>query len=72
MRKNKAGRLVFEWDDVMDVIISLSHSQGYYGRILRSIAELRDEDEEAFDALVVEIESQEFTSALDVVMYFEG
>ena len=72
MRKNKEGRLVFEWDDVMDVIISLSQSQGYYGRLLRSIAELRDDDEEAFDELVVKIESEEFISVLDVIMYFEG
>ena len=72
MRKNKEGRLVFEWDDVMDIIISLSQSQGYYGRLLRSIAELRDDDEEAFDELVVKIESEEFTSALDIIEYFEG
>lgn len=72
MRKNNVGRLVFEWDDVIDIIISLSHSQGFYGRLLRALEELRNEDEDAWDNFVMEIESQEFTSPLDVVLYFEG
>ena len=72
MRKNNVGRLVFEWDDVIDIIISLSHSQGFYGRLLRTLEELRNEDEDTWNNFVMEIESQEFTSPLDVVLYFEG
>lgn len=72
MRKNNDGRFVFEWDDVFDVIYSLSHSQGFYGRLLRALEELRNEDEDTWNNFVTEIESQEFTSPLDVVLYFEG
>ena len=72
MRKNAGGRIVLDFDDVMDIIIDLSYSQGFYGRLLRDIAELRDEDENLFQNFVKEIESQNFTSSFDVVMYFEG
>ena len=72
MRKNAGGRIVLDFDDVMDIIIDLSYSQGFYGRLLRDITELRDEDENLFQNFVEEIESQNFTSSLDVVMYFEG
>lgn len=72
MRKNNDGRFVFEWDDVFDVIYSLSQSQGFYGRLLRDLEELRNEDEDTWNNFVTEIESQEFTSPLDVVLYFEG
>lgn len=72
MRKNAVGRIVLDFDDVMDIIIDLSYSQGFYGRLLRDIAELRDEDENLFQNFVEEIESQNFTSSFDVVMYFEG
>lgn len=72
MRKNAGGRIVLDFDDVMDIIINLSYSQGFYGRLLRDIAELRDEDENLFQNFVEEIESQNFTSSFDVVMYFEG
>lgn len=72
MKKNAVGRIILDFDDVMDIIIDLSYSQGFYGRLLRDIAELRDEDENLFQNFVEEIESQNFTSSLDVVMYFEG
>lgn len=72
MRKNNDGRFVFEWDDVFDVIYSLSHSQGFYGRLLRDLEELRNEDEEAWERFVGVVEDKEFTSALDVVLFFEG
>ena len=69
MRKNKAGRIVFDFDDVINVIAELSNSQGFYGRLLRDISEMDDDE---FEELEHIIESQNFTSALDVVMFFEG
>ena len=72
MRKNNCGKLIFEWDDVIDIIITLSYSQGFYGRLLRDLEELRNEDEEAWERFVGIVEDKEFTSALDVVLFFEG
>ena len=72
MIKNSKGKLIFEFDDVIDIIDTLSHSQGFYGRLLRDIYELKRYEPEMFAMFVDEIESQNFTNTLDIVMYFEG
>lgn len=72
MIKNSKGKLIFEFDDVIDIIDTLSHSQGFYGRLLRDIYELKKYEPEMFAMFVDEIESQNFTNTLDIVMYFEG
>lgn len=65
-------KLVYEFNDVIDVLVQLSYSQGFYGRLLRDIGELKKYEPEHFEMFVEEIESQNFRTALDVVMYFEG
>ena len=70
--KNPKGKLIFEFNDVIDIIDTLSHSQGFYGRLLRDIYELKKYKPEMFMMFVDEIESQNFTNTLDIVMYFEG
>ena len=72
MIKNSKGKLIFEFDDVIDIINTLSYSQGFYGRLLRDIYELKKYEPEMFAMFVNEIESQNFTNTLDIVMYFEG
>ena len=72
MIKNSKGKLIFEFDDVINIIDTLSHSQGFYGRLLRDIYELKKYEPEMFAIFVNEIESQNFTNVLDIVMYFEG
>ena len=72
MIKNPKGKLIFEFDDVIDIIDTLSHSQEFYGRLLRDIYELKRYEPEMFAMFVDEIESQNFTNTLDIVMYFEG
>ena len=69
MRRNNNGKMFFEFEDVIAIIRELSYSQGFYGRLLRDINELSKEELHDF---AIEIESENFTSALDVVMYFEG
>ena len=64
--------VVLDFDDVIDIIYNLSYSQGFYGRLLRDIGELKKYEPEHFEMFVEEIESQNFRTALDVVMYFEG
>ena len=71
MIKNPKGKLIFEFNDVIDIINTLSHSQGFYGRLLRDIYELKKYEPEMFAMFVDEIESQNFTNTLDIVMYFE-
>lgn len=64
--------IVLDFNDVIDIIHNLSYSQGFYGRLLRDIGELKEYEPEYFEMFVEEIESQNFKTALDVVMYFEG
>lgn len=54
--------------DIIKVIEDLSYSQGFYGRLLRSIDELSEEE---YDLLTEELEGQNFKDSLDVVLYFE-
>lgn len=72
MKLNSNNRYCFEFNDVINILIELSYSQGFYGRLLRDLSEIKKYEPERFDLIVMEIESQEFTNALDVVMYFEG
>lgn len=72
MKLNSNNRYCFEFNDVINILIELSHSQGFYGRLLRDLSEIKKYEPERFNLIVMEIESQEFTNALDVVMYFEG
>lgn len=57
---------------VIDVIRELAKSQGFYSRIYNAIIELRETDEDVFNAWSQVIESKNFKEPLDVVMYFES
>ena len=59
-------------DQVIEVIEMLSHSQGYYGRLLNDIMYIRENDPERFDDFKFIIESKGFTNPVDVVIFFEG
>ena len=58
-------------NEIISVIEMLSHSQGRYGRLLRSIYELKQENETEYNELKNYLESQNFSDTLDVVMFFE-
>ena len=56
---------------VIDVIGMLSHSQGFYGRLLEEILYTQVYEPEKFEAFKETIEDQNFKDPLDVVLYFE-
>lgn len=58
-------------NEIISVIEMLSHSQGFYGRILRSIYELKQENEKEYNELKNYLESQNFSDSLDVILFFE-
>ena len=58
-------------DEILDVIKDLSHSQGFYGRLLNSIMEFKESYPDNWNDVVNELESHHFTCPLDVVLYFE-
>ena len=46
----------------------LAQSQGFYGRLLRDIDEMDEEDQERF---LADLESQNFKDAVDLILYIE-
>lgn len=56
-------------NDILNVIIDLSYSQGFYGRLLRVIRE--EETELGYSSILDELESQNFNDSLDMILYLE-
>lgn len=58
-------------DDILNIFEGLSHSQGRYGRMLRDLYEMREEEPEEYDKYMIELENKEFTDPLDLIIYLE-
>ena len=61
----------YDVEHVIELVRQLSHSQGYYGRLLEQILYLRDCEPEAFEEFKMVIEEQRFKNPVDVVLFFE-
>lgn len=57
---------------VIEVIKSLSHSQGFYSRLYARIVNCKEHDPELFEDFTEVIEAQKFKDAVDVVLFFES
>lgn len=62
---------VYDVYQVIDVVKMLSHSQGFYGRLLEEIVYIRENEPEKFETFKEIIEKQEFKNPVDVVLFFE-
>lgn len=71
MKKDSKGNLYLDIDDILNVIGDLSKSQGFYGRLQRDLIELRNNDADAWQDVVDNLEAQHFKTTLDVVFFFE-
>lgn len=58
-------------EDILNAITELSYSQGFYGRLLRDIMEIKHEDEDQYEDLMAELEAQNFSDAVDMILFFE-
>jgi len=58
-------------DAILDEIRSLACSQGFYGRLYRSLMEICHNSPDDWDCVVAELEAQHFGDTLDLVLYFE-
>lgn len=56
-------------EDVIRLITTLSHSQGFYGRLLRDINEM---DEEGIEKLRKVIEEKKFKDNIEFILWIEG
>lgn len=58
-------------NEIMNTIARLALSQCYYGRLYHEIRTLECENPEAYTDLVNDLEAQNFTDGLGIVLYFE-
>ena len=58
-------------NEIMDTIKMLAQSQGFYGRLLRSLEEAYEENYDAFMEFMNELEEQNFKDTVDLVLYLE-
>lgn len=58
-------------DDILNVFAELAQSQGFYGRLLRDLMEMKDEDPELYERVMTHWEEQDFHDALDLILYIE-
>ena len=58
-------------NQVIEVVEILSHSQGFYGRLLNSITDMEENEPSEFDRFKTIVEEQHFTDPVDVVLFFE-
>ena len=58
-------------DEILENIIGLSYSQGFYGRLYRNLMELKHNAPQEYEAIMSEMEAQEFKDLLDLVVYIE-
>lgn len=59
-------------DEILNLFRSLAMSQGFYGRLLVNIEELKKNDEESYENFVSMMESKNFQNPLDVILFVEG
>ncbi len=58
-------------NDILQVIRGLAMSQGCYGRLYKQLMVTREQNPEQYSDIVTELENQHFSSALDLILYFE-
>ena len=57
--------------EILNAIYDLSQSQGFYGRLLRDLLQMKKNDPKRYEAVKQELEAQKFSDAVDMVLYFE-
>lgn len=58
-------------NEILATIHNLAKSQGFYGRVLNAILELREVNPNKYDEYMESLEAQKFGDAIDLVLYFE-
>lgn len=59
-------------EQVIEVVEMMAQSQGFYGRLLRDIMYMKENEQDKFEEFKELIELMGFENPVDVVMFFEG
>ena len=72
MQNTVAKQKFMKMDDIMQAILMLAQSQGFYGRLYNALCLLKSQQPQQFEQLTAELEQQKFTDVVDMVLYFES
>ena len=59
-------------NEIMALIKSLASSQGFYGRLLNRLLEIKKYDKQTWNKIKKDWEGRKFGDSVDFVMYIEG
>lgn len=59
-------------DQILEVIENLSHSQGFYARLLETVLYAKDNNPDVYEQWKERMEAQNFKDPVDIVMFLEG
>lgn len=57
-----------ERNEILEILLRLSHSQGFYGRLYESLTDGSDDAEQCIE----ELENQNFQNEIDLILFIEG
>lgn len=58
-------------EQILEIILELSYSQGFYGRLYADLMDIKDTNEIAWGSIVETLEAQDFKESLDLILYLE-
>lgn len=59
----------YDVNQVIEVVEMLSHSQGFYGRLLNRIKDMEENEPDKFDRFKTIVEDQHFADPVDIVFF---
>lgn len=58
-------------EQILEIILELSYSQGFYGKLYEDLMSIKDTDEIAWSSIVETLEAKKFNEPLDLILYLE-
>jgi len=59
-------------EQILETIADLAKTQGFYGRLLANLANLKSNDPEKYEKVMSELEAKNFKGELELIMYLEA
>ena len=58
--------------ELLNIIKQLANSQGFYGRLLRELEEIKQQEPAKYADIVEKWEAKNFTDSLQFILWLEG
>ena len=59
-------------NDILEIFKDFSKSQGFYGRLLNNLNDLKENDPNTYEKYMKNLEDHEFKDVVDLVLYIES